>query len=453
MAAERHDPSRPADDFATTPYWWEDAPPVTKDGGAPSSECDVAVIGAGYTGLAAAIGLARGGRSVQVFDAIAPGEGASTRNGGIASGNLRLSLGESMRKHGPEAGLAQYREGVEARADLAAFVQDEKIDCDYRQAGRFTGAISPIQIDAMKREADLLNRHFDLGAYIVARKDQHEEVGTESYHGGMVRTDLATLHPARLHAGMMRVAESAGARIFGNCRVAGYRRDQDGFEVATRHGTVRARDLVVATNGYVDKADPWLRRRVVSVKSRIVVTGELPADLMARLLPRGRAMGESRRLYRYYRPTPDGQRILLGARETLFSRDERVNATHVHRRLLELFPEVEPYGLASSWNGDVAFTRSQRPELFVHQGAIYACGYCGSGVVWARWLGAKAAQHILGLPGSATAFAADPPRAVPLFNGKAWFLPAAMALDGLRDRLTILRARRRVGRRPERPLE
>src|SRR5690606_31947220 len=109
------------------PYWWEAAPPATLPREPVRSKSDVVIVGAGYTGLSAAITLARAGRSVQVFDKMRPGEGASTRNGGIASGNLRPSLAELTRKFGAERARAVLAESKSARDDLAAFIAREGI--------------------------------------------------------------------------------------------------------------------------------------------------------------------------------------------------------------------------------------------------------------------------------------------------------------------------------------
>ncbi len=416
------------------PYWWLEAPLDEKNVSAPQTECDAVVVGAGYTGLSAAINLARAGKSVQVFDSLRPGEGASSRNGGIASGNLRYSLTAATDLLGKEHALAMFREGHQARADLAAFIRDENIDCDYQANGRFTGAINTAQLDFQKREAGLLAEHLDVVAFTVDRGQLHGEIGSDIYAGGLVREDLAMLHPGKFHAGMLRVAKAAGASVFGGLPVTDYVNNRGVFEISAGGRTIRAGQLIVATNGYGSAADKWLRRRLVPVVSRIVVTGEMPAELMDKLLPKRRAMGETKKMFRYYRPTPDGKRILLGSREKAFPASPGENAEHVFAGLLEIFPELEPYGYEYSWKGNVAFSRDELPGLFERDGIIYACGYCGSGVVWARWLGAKAAAKALGLESASTCFESAPPPFIPFYNGKPWFLPAFMGYYGWQDR-------------------
>ena len=135
---------------STEPYWWLAATPPALPQTAVQPACDVAIVGAGYTGLSAAITLARAGRSVQVFDKQRPGEGASTRNGGITSGNLRPGYAEMARRFGRERADAIQAEAVEARADLYRFIAEEGIDCDFKLVGRFSGAATPWRLRARR---------------------------------------------------------------------------------------------------------------------------------------------------------------------------------------------------------------------------------------------------------------------------------------------------------------
>jgi len=417
----------------SAPYWWNAAEPpkLPQEAVAPTS--DVVIVGAGYTGSAAGRVLARAGRTVQVFDRLRPGEGASTRNGGVVSGNLRISFSNAMGKLGTERAVALYAEGQRAREDLWRFIDEEKIDCDFTLSGRFTGAMFPANYEAQGREADLLNKHLDIGAYTVPKHQQHEEIGSDLYEGGLVRPDIGHLHPAKLHAGIFASARAAGATIHGETPVLAFTRNADGFEVRTSRGTVQCRDLIMATNGYTDGANPWLRRRLVPVTSRIIATEEISPNLMQHYFPKNRTISETRKLYRYFRPSPDRRRIIFGGRETMFSTDPKVNAEHIRRGLLEVFPDLKDVRVEQSWSGFVAFNRDDTPRLFESDRVVYACGYCGSGVVWARWLGERAAYKILGSPEAATVFEGPPPAAVPLYWGKPWFIPIAIGWYGLQD--------------------
>lgn len=426
----------------STPIWWEDAPPVSTVAKPVPATCDVAIVGAGYTGLSAATTLARAGRDVQVFDKMRAGEGASSRNGGIASGNLRPSLQEMMRRFGEARALAMQAEAKAAREDLVQFIAQEKIACDFTLTGRFTGASSPDQYERLQREAELLARTLGIEAYALDRTRQRDALGTDYYWGGLVRMDIGGLQPAKLLAGMLRLANAAGATVHGETAVKSIVPTDRGFDIETARGKIRARDVIVATNGYTDAANRWLRRRLVPVASCVIATEPLSANLMRTLMPKAYMCGETRKLHYYYRPSPDGRRILFGGRGGSLG-DASVSATpRLKRALVDIFPELDGTGVTHSWYGYVAMSRDMVPRIFSHDGVHYAAGYCGSGVVWARWAGQKAALKVLGVEQGRSALDFRPPRAIPLYAGKPWFMPALFAWYELQDRLGARRHHR-----------
>ena len=293
---------RPA--LPTKPIGGSAAPLTTLPQRPVDPTCDVAIVGAGYTGLSAAITLCRAGRSVQVFDRQRPGEGASTRNGGITSGNLRPSTAELARRFGPDAAAAILAESKAAREDLYRFIADENIDCDFALVGRFAGAFAPGDYDRIVRDAEDLQRTLGIEAYPVPRGEQRGYLGTDTYHGGAVRMDIGGLHPAKYHAGMLRVAIEAGVVIHSETAVDKIEPAGDGWSVTTPRGQTTARDVLTCTNGYSGPSDRWLRRRLVPVRSRIIATAPLSPNLMGELMPRRMMCTETRKLHYYYRPSP-----------------------------------------------------------------------------------------------------------------------------------------------------
>lgn len=418
------------------PFWWENQPLPNLSITPVAGRCDVVVVGAGYTGLSAALTLARAGRFVQVFDRQRPGEGASTRNGGIASGNLRPSHAKLVAKFGEERAIAIQAEAKTAREDLIRFIADEGVACDFKLTGRFSGASNPGDYEGLAREADFLRSKLGVDAHAVPRAEQHDVLGTDFYHGGMVREDIGGLHPAKLHAELLRLALAAGVAVHGETAVEGFRHEDNGYEVQTGRGCTRAGHVLLATNGYTDKVDPWLRRRMVPVRSRIVATAPLSNNLMRQLMPRGVMCSETRKLHYYYRPSPDGTRILFGGRDGTIAGDPQWPTASLVRALTDIFPELNGVDITHSWFGHVAMNRDMIPRIFTRGGVRYAAGYCGSGVVWARWAGQKASWQILG-DGQRGTSALDfrPPAAVPLFNGTPWFMPGVFAWLTLQDRM------------------
>lgn len=420
---------------ALDPYWWEAAPLRELPEAPLPAKVDVAVVGAGFTGLSAALTLARGGRSVAVLEQDRAGEGASSRNGGIASGNLRMGFGAMIGAFGLDRAKQIYGEGIAARRDLARFIDEEGIECQYAPVGRFTGAMRPADYEDLARNTELLNRHLDFGAVMVPRSEQHAEVGTDLYHGGMLRPDIGGLQPALLHRGMLDRAIAAGAEVHTHTAVEKILRGEAGFILSTPRGPVAAKEVVVATNGYTGAATPWLRRRVMPIPSQIIATGPLDRSVMDRLMPKRRMLGETRNLYHYYRPSPDGTRIVFGGRAGADTDDPIEKMRHLRRNLVELFPELSDVEITHSWWGYTGYTFDFMPKLARHEGVHYAAGFCGSGVVWARWIGTKVAQRILGDAAADTAFGAFDFQTRPLYWGKPWFLPIVVAWYGMRDRL------------------
>ncbi len=427
-----------SEDIKFTPYWWEAAPPTALEAQDVDPDCDAVIVGAGYAGLAAALTLVRAGRSVQVFDANDPGIGASTRNGGIGSGNLRPSISDLIKSYGPRRATAMYAESVAARADLKRFIEEEKIDCQFELSGRFGGAVRHEHYDSLARDAELLNENFDIGATMVEKKDQHAEIGTDFYHGGMLRPDIGGLHPSQLHHGMVERALAAGAKTHAHTAVLGIYREGDSHKVRTSRGTVTAKDVIVCTNGYTDAGIPWLRRRLVPVASQIIATEPIAPDVMNHLLPKRRMMTESSHMGHYYRPSPDSTRIVFGGRiYGKYEADQPLPYQHLYQYMIRLFPELDGIGTSHVWWGFVAFPMQKIPHLMERDGVYYATGFSGSGVVWARWFGMKAACRVLGTDGGESAFADRVFQAIPFYKGNPWFLPAFQAWYTVRDRLGI----------------
>jgi glycine/D-amino acid oxidase-like deaminating enzyme len=426
-----------------TPFWWEEAPVRPLPWQPLATKLDVAIVGAGYAGLSAGLALAHGGRSVAAFDAMRPGEGASSRNGGITSGTIRPDYATITRRFGEEKAMAIEAEGKIAREFLYDFIETEGLDCDFRLVGAFKGALGYNQYATMARGAERLAKVLGIESYAVPCAEQRSYIGTDFYRGGTVRMDIGGLHPAKFHAELLRAALASGVTVHASTPVTAIEREGEGFRVATSAGTVQARQVLVCTNGYTDAASPFLRRRLVPVRARIIATEELAPEMMARLMPKLMTIGENRQLGFYYRPSPDGRRILLGGRDSSRVGDPAAPTLRLRDGLVEIFPELERVRLSHSWFGNVAMHRDMIPRIFEKNGVVYATGFCGSGVVWAPWIGTRAANRLMGHGEQArTAFDFRPPAAIPLYRGNAWFMPAIIQGYGLLDRIAWWRASR-----------
>ena len=422
-----------ASNLKETPYWWDDVPPPDLGADAPPESVDVAVIGSGYTGLNAAIVTARAGRSTLVLDAERAGWGCSTRNGGQVSTSIKPSLAELARRHGAERAAAIRAEGGAALEWLADFVAAEGIDCDFRRAGRFHAAHTPEQFDALARKAEAEHRE-GIEAHPVPRAEQHREIGTEAYHGGLVYPRHASLHPAKYHRGLIERATGAGAVIVPHCPVLAIERSGEGFLLRTPGATVRARDVIVATNGYGGGLVPWLRNRIIPIGSYIIATEPLQPGTVERLFPTDRVVSDTCRVIYYFRASPDRRRVLFGGRVSASETDPRVSGPRLHAAMTRLFPELAEARVTHSWLGMVAYSFDTLAHCGTHDGVHYATSYCGSGVSMASYLGMRTGQRLLGLKEGRTAFDDLPFPTRPLYFGRPWFLPAVVAYYAWRDR-------------------
>ena len=420
-------------DFRTTPYWWERSPrPVLAPPQLPK-QVDVAVVGSGYTGLHAALQTARGGRSTLVFDAEDAGWGCSSRNGGQISTSIKPSLGELSRRHGPDKARAIHHDGREALRWIGEFVAAEKIDCDFNVVGRFHAAHNEPAFRRLAAAAESEPAGFETGAWVVPRTEQRTELGTDAYFGGVVYPRHASLDPGRYHQGLLERVLEAGAIVAPHCPVLNIERISGGFRVATPNGTVTARDVVIATNGYTGKATPWQRRRVIPIGSYMIATEPLDPGLVDELFPKDRIVSDTRMVVYYYRLSPDRRRVLFGGRVSYGETDPRVSGPLLRDELVRLFPQLANMRISHSWMGLVGYTFDTMAHAGRHEGMHYAMGYCGSGVSMASYLGMRTGQKVLGMAEGRTGFDDVPFQTRPLYNGNPWFLAASVSYYRWRD--------------------
>ncbi len=421
--------------FKTTPYWWEAAAPPSPTVTALPDATDALVIGGGITGLSTALELARGGMKPLVLDREAIGWGASSRNGGALSGAGSLGRAKSDVAKGLDpALLAAMVEEAEGSFDsFEALLARESIDCDYARRGRFVGAHSPAAMETLAKRAALLNAALPGTAEILPRARMAEELGTPHYHGGMVNHRAASLHPARYTRGLAEAARRAGATLAGGVTVQGMAREGAGFLVSTSAGVIRARHVMVATNGYTGAALPWHRRRVVPVASYMVASEAIGADRVAAVLPKGRVYGDTKKILYYFRPSPDGTRVLFGGRATLSDTDPRIGARWLHQHMTHLLPALQGVRITHGWKGNVAFAFDMLPHVGVQDGVHHALGCNGSGVVTMTHLGTVAARMILGGDNRASAFSRMAMPTLPGYRGTPWFMPLVTGWYRLKD--------------------
>jgi glycine/D-amino acid oxidase-like deaminating enzyme len=431
------------------PYWWDTVPgtrnpePRTQnpEPGTQNPEpvavpprADVAIVGAGYTGLAAARQIARTGASVVVLERERVGWGASSRNGGQVLTGLKLDPATLVARFGESRARELFDSSLESIAALERLIADEAIECEYERTGHVQAASKPSHFDAFRDEQALLARVFDHRVHVMPAREQRAEIGTAAYFGVMVDERSGALNPARYVDRLSVAACRAGAAIVDRARVTRVERRGPRWTVTTHRGAIDTGELLVATNGYADEAVPWLQRRFVPIGSYIIATEALtPADATA-LLPTGRMAFDSKNFLHYYRLSRD-HRLLFGGRAE-FTRPTgeatRRVAEILRQQMVSIFPSLRPARVEYAWSGNVAFTRDQLPHAGRLEGAYYAGGYCGHGIAMATRLGELIARRMGGEAIDHPLFDDRFPP-IPLYHGRPWFLPLAGAYYTLKD--------------------
>jgi glycine/D-amino acid oxidase-like deaminating enzyme len=418
--------------ISVTPLWMQDAELPPPSSPPLPSRVDVLIVGAGYTGLSAARETAAAGRSTLVLDAGAMGAGCSSRNGGQVAYSIKPSFNTLKAKFGADLAFGICREGLEAVAYLRSLAA-QQLDCDWRENGCFFGAHTPRHFVQMARDAENQPRGLEQRISVVSKADQHGEIASDFYHGGCVYHDDASVDPSRLLLALLRRALDAGAVVVERCAVGAIKSAREGFEVLTPRGVVRARQILLATNGYSGPLSPWHRRRVIPIGSYQIATEPLGADRVRALIPHGRNIVDSRRVVVYFRPSADGERIIFGGRAALAETDPLACEPRLRQMLARIFPQMKTVRVSHAWVGWVAYTFDTLPHLGQHDGMYYCMGYCGQGVPLAPYFGRRIGQQMLGLGEGGTALDGLPFPSRPYYHGNPWFLAPSVFAYRLLD--------------------
>lgn len=386
------------------PYWWEGLAPEPLEAGLPA-RCDLLVIGAGYTGLSAALAAQECGARVVVVDAGQPGQGASTRNGGMFGAHPRLSWEVLSQRFGAAVADGIFAEATPAQRFVQDLIAAEGIDCDLQPTGRIQLAWSEAHLQGQRRLAERLREKSDVEVAVVERAALPSEIATERYFGGIVFPGHCAIHPAKFHRGLLRAVLRRGIPVVAEAGVRALTREGAGFLAQTAKGPVRAGKVVLATNGYTTAAFRWHMARVFPLPSYIIATQELPANLLGHLAPGRRMMVETRARHSYFRLSPDGRRVLFGGRASMVHLDLGEAARRLRATMCEIWPELEDASLSHVWTGNTGYSFGHMPHVGEDRGLHHAMGFSGSGTVMAPYLGAKAAFRAMGDARGETAYA------------------------------------------------
>ncbi len=416
-------------------YWLTTADFPTTDPTNPLPEtADVAVIGAGFTGLSAARTLAKRGARVAVLEAETIGWGASSRNGGMVLTGMKLGVKKLISMYGRERTRQMYAASLASIDCVEQIVREEEIDCHFSRCGHLEVACKQKHFDGYQRQAEVIEVEFNHKLRVVPKQELSAEIGSTIYFGGMVDEVSAGCNPARYVAGLAKAAMKAGAEIFEHASVRSIQRDsrqgEMGWKIVTSRGQIWAHEVFVGTSGYTGPATPELQKRIIPIGSFIITTEVLPKELAKELSPRNRMIYDSKNYLYYYRLTPDG-RMLFGGRAAFFPENDqtvRRSAELLRQGMMEVYPQLRDARLEFVWGGTLDFAFDIMPHAGQMNGMYYAVGYAGHGVAMATYQGQKIAEMMAG-DAPENPFVGIPFPGAPLgmYNGKPWFLPFAGA--------------------------
>lgn len=357
---------------------------------------DVVVIGAGYTGLSAALHLANEGKAVHVLEAEEPGYGCSGRNGGqVNPGATRMVPDEIIGMLGRDRGNRFIKMGDETCDLVFDLIDEHDIDCDALRPGYVQGGWGRLGRRFHQTWVQQWGRH-GIEVELLDRTGLRELIGSEAYEGGLYDPRGGNLQPLAYARGLANAAIAAGVNIHGQSRAISVERDGAGWQVDTASGCVKAEHLLIGTNGYTDGLWPGLAQTVVPVSSFLAASAPLSHNMLATILPGKHAVSESCRIIVYYRLDRDG-RFVIGGRGNLLDTTDHGDDAHIRQTAVKLFPQLADVEWEYQWGGWPAITQNHLPMLTGLGANAYAgLGYNGRGVAMATMMGKQLSMAVLG---------------------------------------------------------
>lgn len=397
-------------------------------------EADVVVIGAGFTGLSAALHLSEAGKRVIVLEAQTPGWGASGRNGGQVNPGLKADPEETKAAFGSDVGNRMVEASAAAGDLVFGLIKKHDIQCDANRCGWVRSATSAKTLAQLSETG----RQWRAMGHAVDEIDADEMarlLGVRHYAGGLIDRRGGNLHPLNYALGLAAAAEKAGARIHDNSRVEALNSDGDVVHVKTAKGQVTAAKALICTNAYTGPLAQPLGQTVVPVTSVQVATEPLSDNVAQSILPEGHSPSDTRRLLIYFRKDAEG-RFIMGGRGAISDKHVRRRQQALRDVAKELYPQLDGVAWRYAWGGDVALTRNHAPGLHkVGPNAVAGIGFNGRGVGMATVMGRILADWALGCPEDQLDYPITRAEPIPFHRFRRVGLGATVALFRVLDRL------------------
>ncbi len=400
------------------------------------ARADVCIVGGGYTGLSAALHLAEAGMEVVLLEAHRVGFGASGRNGGQLGSAQRMDQEDLERLVGMDDAAKLWDLAEDAKTLVKSLIAKHQIDCDLKPGIAGLGLSLSEQKELHAHAAHLADRYGYDQIELLDADTGYAICPSPAYKGGYLDMGAAHLHPLNYALGLAGAAQSAGARIFEGTEVVAVDEADPAF-VRTERGSVRAKHVVLACNGYLGALNRKVAARVMPINNFIAATEPLGNET-ARVLTRDIAVADTKFVVNYFRLSADG-RLLFGGGESYGYRFPSDIAATVRKPMTEIFPHLKDVKIDYAWGGTLAITMRRMPYLSrVAPNILSASGYSGHGVGTATHAGQLMALAIQGQAGGFDTMARVP--ALPFPGGPALRSPLlvlAMTWYAMRDRLGI----------------
>ncbi|WP_281954379.1 NAD(P)/FAD-dependent oxidoreductase [Pseudophaeobacter arcticus] len=424
-------------------YWHETAAPFKANSPTPvSGHFDVAIIGAGFTGLSAAHSLAKAGLSVAILEAEHVGAGASGRNGGHLNNGLAHDFASAKAHLGATRAHALYQAYDHSINVIEDLIKAEGIECDFRRAGKLKLASKPSHVAGMKANFELLNKEVDPETRWLERSELKGEIGSDCFHGAILYEKSAMMHMGRYVSGLAQAAHRHGASIWEQAPVTARSKTAKGWQLETPRGSLTADRVIAATGAYSGQVKNaplgYFRRRIIPVGSFIVATRPLDNAEVAGLMPGNRTCVTSLNIGNYFRMSPDN-RLIFGGRAR-FSADtnqqsDAKSGAILRKSMTQIFPQTANIKIDYCWGGLVGMSKDRFPRAGEADGMIYGMGYSGHGAQFSTLLGQKLANKVMGVKEETPLDGLNWPT-IPAHSGQPWFLPLVGLWFGLKDRLS-----------------
>jgi glycine/D-amino acid oxidase-like deaminating enzyme len=383
---------------------------------------DVAIVGAGYSGLAAAYALQKRGVDCAVFDANPVGWGASGRNGGVVSSKFRLSFPSIASTYDLDTAKRMHRLAHDGVRVVEQFVDEFKLErARFEHTGSLRCAHTERAFASIRAEADWVRAQLgDTSMTVQSREEITHETGSNGFVGGVLSADAGTILPLEYVRGIARGLTTRGVPIYESTPILDMTRVQHGVMLRTPGGSVRAKQVIVATNAYsnLTEATSPYRRELVPFRSAMIATERLSPELDAKLMVNGRSYTETRRMMKWFRKV-DG-RMLFGGRDAFGKEGQDTGFAALQRAMIALFPDLAGVGVEYRWSGYVGMTFNALPHVGRSDDVTTFClGYNGAGVAMASLLGQHAAALALGEKPELALLAQEGLRPVPFHSLRA----------------------------------